>query len=73
MFGNFGPAISVEVSMHMIPQTTVLLPTRDGLRLAGDKTNKLKANREHKRTNEPAVIRHREGWQRDCTQMLDLL
>jgi hypothetical protein len=59
--------------MNMIPQTMVLLPTRNGLRLAGDDTNKLKANREHKRSNEPAVICHQEGWRRDCTQMLDLL
>jgi hypothetical protein len=55
------------------PQTMVLPPTRNGLRLAGDTTNKLKANPEHKRTTESAVIRYREGWQRDCTQMLDLL
>ena len=59
--------------MNIIPQTMVLVPTQNGLRLAGDKTNKLKADPEHKRTNEPAVMYHREAWQRDCTQMLDLL
>jgi hypothetical protein len=59
--------------MNMIPRTMVLLPTRNGLRLAGGKTNKLEAKPEHKRTNEPAVIYRREGWQRDCTQILDLL
>jgi hypothetical protein len=60
--------------MNLIsPQTMVLRPTRNRLRLAGDTTNKLKANPERKRTHELAMIRYREGWQRDCTQMLDLL
>jgi len=55
------------------PQTMVLPPTRNGLRLAGDTTNKLKGNPENKRAHESVVICYREGWQRDCTQMLDLL
>ena len=59
--------------MNMIPQTMVLLPTRNGLRLAGEATNKLKANPENKRTHESVVICYREGWQRDCTNMVDLL
>jgi hypothetical protein len=60
--------------MNMIPPQTILLPlTRDGLRLAGDTTNKLKAEPEHKRYHESAVIRYREGFQRDCTNMVDLL
>jgi hypothetical protein len=61
-------------SMDMIPPQTILLPlTRDGLRLAGHTTNKLKANPESKRTHESAAIRYRAGLQRDCTQMVDLL
>jgi len=60
--------------MNMIPPQTILLPlTRDGLRLAGDTTNKPKANPENKRAQESAVIRYRAGLQRDCTQMVDLL
>jgi len=55
------------------PQTLVLPLTRDRLRLAGDTTNKLKANPENKHTHESAMICYREGWQQDCTQMLDLL
>jgi hypothetical protein len=58
--------------MNMIPQTMVLLPTRNGLRFAGDTTNKLKANSEHKHANESAMHQY-ERWQSDCTQMLDLL
>jgi hypothetical protein len=50
----------------------VLLPTRNGLRLASDTTNKLKANPEHKHANESAMHQY-ERWQSDCTQMLDLL
>jgi hypothetical protein len=70
---DFRLAVSVEVSMNMIPQTMVLLPTRNNLRLAGDNANKLKANREHTHANEPSAIGHRQGWRRDCTQMLELL
>jgi hypothetical protein len=71
---NFRSAISVDVSVNVIlPQTPILRLARNGLRLTGDATNKLKADPEHKRTSEPAVISHREGWQSDCTKMLDLL
>jgi len=60
--------------MNMIfPQTMVLLPRRNGLRLAGNTTNKPKADLERKRTHESAVISYRAGLQRDCTQMVDLL
>jgi hypothetical protein len=59
--------------MNILPPQTMVLPTRNRLRLTGDTTNKLKANPEHKRANESTVICHREGWQRDCTRMLDLL
>jgi hypothetical protein len=60
--------------MDMIPPQTILIPlTRDGLRLAGHTTNKLKANPENKRTHESAAIHYRAGLQRDCTQMVDLL
>ena len=59
--------------MNMISPETIVLPlTRNGLRLAGDTTNKLKADHDHKRANESAIP-HREGWQCDCTKMLDLL
>jgi hypothetical protein len=60
--------------MNIIPpQTTLLPPIRNGLRLAGDTTYKPKADPEHERTHESAVIRYRAGLQRDCTQMVDLL
>jgi hypothetical protein len=51
----------------------VLPPKRYGVQLAGDVTNKLKAEPEHKPKTKSAVISHREGWQRDCTKMLDFL
>jgi hypothetical protein len=60
--------------MNMVPPQTMVLPlTRNGLRLAGDTTNKPKADPEYKRTHESAMIRYRAGLQRDCTQMVDLL
>jgi hypothetical protein len=70
---NFRPAVSVEVSMNVIPTQTTILPPARNLRLAGDTTNKGKSSPQRKRTNELAVISDREGWQRDCTKMLDLL
>ena len=60
--------------MNIIPpQTSLILPARHGIRLTGDATNELKADPEHKRTHESAVIRYRAALQRDCTQMVDLL
>ena len=71
---ELSPCHSVEVSVNTIPpQTMVLPPKRYGVQLAGDVTNKLKAEPEHKPKTKSAVISHREGWQRDCTKMLDFL
>ena len=60
--------------MNMVPPETIVIPpTRNGLRLTGNKTNKLKADPDHERTNELATTCHQKGWQSDCTQMVDFL
>ena len=60
--------------MNIIPtQTTVLPPKRYGLQLAGDITNKLKAEPEHKPKKKSVVISYSESRQRDCTGMVDFL
>ena len=61
--------------MNMVPpQTIVIPPTRNGLPLTEDTTNKLKADPDHKRTNELAPpMCHHKGWQSDCTQIVDFL
>jgi hypothetical protein len=71
---NFRPPVSVLVSMNTILLPTMALPaTRKRLRFAGDTTNELKADPEHKHVNESTAVRHYDGWQHDCTMMLDLL
>jgi hypothetical protein len=58
------------------PFRMVLPVTREGLRLTGDaiKPDKLGDKREKsEQIKDLAAMRHYEGWQRDCTNMLDLL
>jgi hypothetical protein len=54
------------------PQRMVRPTTRHGLRLAGHMTNK-QADPEYDHMNKLAAMGQYEGWQRDCTKMLDLL
>jgi len=69
---NFRPPVSVLVSMNTILPHTMALPQKR-LRFAGDTTNELKADPEHKHVNESTAVCHYDGWQHDCTKMLDLL
>jgi hypothetical protein len=57
----------------ILPQTVILPATRIGLRLAGDATNKLKADPEHKHAHESTAMCDNDRWRNDCTRMLDLL
>jgi hypothetical protein len=57
----------------ILPQTMVLPATRNSLRSTGDTMKKLKTDREYEHINELASMIHNNGWQRDCTMMLDLL
>jgi hypothetical protein len=54
----------------------VLPATRKGLRLAGDTMNPGKFGdqlEKYEQIKDLAAMRHYEGWQHDCTRMLDLL
>jgi hypothetical protein len=58
------------------PQTMVLLPTQNSLRLAGDKMKPDKligelAKYEHMKELAPTC--HSKGWERECTGLADLL
>jgi hypothetical protein len=58
------------------PLRKVLPATRNGLRSAGDAMNPSKLG--HKlgkceQIKDLAAMRRYEGWQRDCTMMLDLM
>jgi hypothetical protein len=58
------------------PLRMVLPTTRKGLRLAGDAMNpgKLEDKLEkYEQIKDLAAMRHYEGWQHDCTKILDLL
>jgi hypothetical protein len=57
----------------ILPHTMALPATRNGLRLAVDTINELKAEPKHKHRNESAAMCHYDGWQRDRTMMLELL
>ena len=54
----------------------VLPITRKGLRLKGDAMNPDKLEdklQKYEQIKDLAAMRHYEGWQHDCTKMLDLL
>jgi hypothetical protein len=54
----------------------VLLATRNGLRLAGNGTNRDKLEddlEKYPHMKGLTAMCHHEKWQRDCTQILDLL
>jgi len=58
------------------PLRMVLPATRKGLRLASDAMNPGKLEdklQKHEHIKDLAAMRHYEGWQHDCTKMLDLL
>jgi hypothetical protein len=74
---DFRPPVSVDVSMNTTRPLRMVLPTtRRGLRLAGDAMNpgELEDKLEkYEQIRDLAAMRHYEGWQHDCTKMLDLL
>jgi hypothetical protein len=77
IFWDLRPPVSVDVSMNTIGPLRMVPPaTRKGLRLAGDAMNpgnlgdKLE---KYEQIKDLAAMRRYEGWQHDCTNMLDLL
>jgi hypothetical protein len=58
------------------PLRKVLPATRDGLRSASDAMNPTKLGRKlgkGEQIKDLAAMRYYEGWQHDCTMMLDVL
>jgi hypothetical protein len=58
------------------PLRKVLPATRNDLRSAGDAKNPSKLGHKlgkYEQIKDLAAMRHYEGWQRDCSIMLDLL
>jgi|SRR6267142_2872913 hypothetical protein len=77
IFCDLRRLVSVDVSMNTtLPQRKVLPATRNGLRSAGDAMNPSKVGGKLGRCEQIkdlAAMRRYEGWQRDCTMMLDFL
>ena len=77
IFWNLRRLVSVDVSMNTTRPLKKILPaTRNGLRSAGDAMNPSKLGGKPgkcEQIKDLAAMRYYEGWQRDCTMMLDLL
>jgi hypothetical protein len=77
IFWNLRRLVSVEVSMNTTRPLRKILPaTRNGLRSAGEAMNPSELGGELgkcEQIKDLAAMRYYEGWQRDCTMMLDLL
>ena len=69
--------VSVDLSMNTTrPLRKVLPATRNGLRSARDAMNPSKLGGKLgkcEQIKDLAAMRYYEGWQRDCTMMLDFL
>ena len=74
--GQSASAPANNTSNVFLPQRKVLPATRNGLRSAGDAMNPSKVGGKLGRCEQIkdlAAMRRYEGWQRDCTMMLDFL
>jgi hypothetical protein len=69
--------VSVDISMNTTrPLRKVLPATRNDLRSAGDAMNPSKLGHKlgkYEQIKDLAAMRRYEGWQRDCSMMIDLL
>jgi hypothetical protein len=69
--------VSVDVSMNTTrPLRKVLPATRNDLRSAGDAIEPSKLGHKlgkYEQIKDLAAMRRYEGWQRDCSMMIDLL
>jgi hypothetical protein len=77
IFWDLRSPVSVDVSMKTTRPLRMVLPTkRNGLRLASDAMNRGKLGyklEKNEQIKDLAAMRHYEGWQHDCTKMLDIL
>ena len=77
IFCDLRRLVSLDVSMNTTrPQRKVLPATRNVLRSAGDAMNPSELGDKLGKCEQIkalAAMRRYEGWQRDCTMMLDLL